>query len=270
MMIEELQPGEFSRVLPLYRVQPGCFPLISAVIQELQRGSILVDNRERPSVAVVITSFGFMLAVGSEHNQEFNAGLTTLLREGRLAPSYLLWSDPPANWSERLEAAGPGLVRKRERARFEFQQAKATWLDQEEAIQTGFTLQPLTAELLSQAEKFGLNLDSRFWSSATDLLEHGLGVCLVKDGQIASICYAAAVVDGVAEVDVATDKDLRAQGLANIVAQEFIRRSLGHGIMPTWDCFLENAGSMRLAEKLGFAEAYRYQFYSLNIPLPLP
>jgi RimJ/RimL family protein N-acetyltransferase len=128
-------------------------------------------------------------------------------------------------------------------------------------------MRKLDRELIPKTSKFNLDLDSRFWSSIQDVEENGLGFCLLKDGELVSICYAAAISDGLAEVDVITDEAYRGQGLGSLVSRQFIRECLLRGITPTWDCFSYNTNSQRLAERLGFSELVRYPFYSFNIPL---
>ncbi|HYH84637.1 MAG TPA: GNAT family N-acetyltransferase [Pyrinomonadaceae bacterium] len=269
-MSVELKSDEFARVLPLYRAAGACFPIISAVIQRRQRGQVFADRRESPASAFVVTNFGFALYLGDEGKVEFDEGLARLLAAGdAFRPSYLLWYAPPALWQAGLDALGSDLVRRRERVRFEFREERAAWLSERVECPDGFELKPLSAELIPKTEKFGVKLDSRFWASAADFVENSLGVCLLKDGEVASLCYAAAVADGLAEVDVVTDAEFRGRGLASVVTRQFIKECLRRGVAPTWDCFEYNAGSMRLAEKTGFVESRRYALYSFNVPINL-
>lgn len=268
MMTVELQPDEFARVLPLYREAGVCFPLISAVIQGGQRGQVFADRRELPSSALVVTDFGFMFLAGAEQNAPFDASLSRLFANGdALKPSYLMWYSPPAGWQRRLDEFGSEVVRRRERVRFEFREERAGWLAEPVECPDGFELKHASAELLPEAEKLGLKLDSRFWASAAEFVEHGLGVFLMRGDEVVSLCYAAAVADGLAEVDVATAPEFRERGLAGVVAKQFAKECLRRGVTPTWDCFEYNAGSMKLAEKLGFVETRRYPFYNFNVPL---
>jgi GNAT superfamily N-acetyltransferase len=250
----ELDTEDFPEVLPLYRSSGFRFPLISAVIQRQQRGQIFADRKTDPRSAVVINNFGFMywLGVGDDSSFQFTG----------IKPSYLLWYAPPHNWQDKLDAAG---ARRRERIRFEFRGRAGEPAN----VPAGFELRNLDLDLITKTSKFKLDLDSRFWSSAEDFVQNGLGVCLLKDDEIVSVCYAAAVSDGLAEVDVVTDEAYRAHGLATVVSREFIRECLVRGLKPTWDCFVYNTGSVRLAERLGFSELVRYPFYSFNIPLSL-
>ena len=265
-MIVELGAQKFPEVLARYRAGGKVFPLILAVLEGSQRGQVFVSDEG--GAAFVVNNFGFSCLIDSDEvDEQFERGLTELLAAdgGPVRSSYLLWYEPPARWQKKLDSSEK--VKRRERVRFEFRKEHASYLDEAAKFPDGFQLQAMTPDLLASSEKFALKLESRFWSSADDFIAHGLGVCLVKDGEVVSLCYAAAVADGLAEVDVVTDEKFRGHGLATIVAQEFNRRCLRNGINPTWDCFDYNTGSMKLAERLGFVEVRRYPFYSFNIPL---
>ena len=262
-MLVELQ--EYSEVLARYRAAGQVFPLILAVLEGSQRGQVFVSDKN--SAAFVVGNFGFSCLIeADEVDESFERGLTELLASrGPVRPSYLLWYEPPPRWQTKLDASES--VKRRERVRFEFREEGVPYLNETASCPARFQLQRMTPQLLTSAEKFGLGLESRFWSTTDDFIAHGLGVCLVKDGEVVSLCYGAAVAGGLAEVDVVTDAEFRGQGLGTIVAQEFNRLCLRNGISPTWDCFDYNTGSMKLAERLGFVEVRRYPFYSFNIPL---
>ena len=264
-MLVELGEQEFPKVLARYRAGGHVFPLILAVLEGSQRGQVFASDKN--GAAFVVGNFGFSCLIeADEVDASFERGLTELLAtRGPVRPSYLLWYEPPPRWQTKLDASES--VKKRERVRFEFRKEGASYFDETASCPAGFELQRMTPQLLASAEKFGLGLESRFWSSADDFIAHGLGVCLVKDGEVVSLCYAAAVADGLAEVDVVTDAQFRGHGLGTIVTQEFNRRCLRNGKSPTWDCFDYNTGSLKLAERLGFVEVRRYPFYSFNIPL---
>ncbi|MDQ0220661.1 GNAT family N-acetyltransferase [Peribacillus cavernae] len=64
-----------------------------------------------------------------------------------------------------------------------------------------------------------------------------------------------------AEIDIATHKDYRGQGLASVIAKAFIGYSLENKIVPTWDCDVSNKPSIKLAEKLGFVNPVEYSIF---------
>ncbi len=246
------------------------FPLILAVIQGQQYGQIFVDQQEPPQSAVVITNFGFMCSLGTEQNDGFNASLAELLgNRGSLRPSYLLWYVPPTLWQDRLDNVTPSSAKRRERVRLTFRADRADYLVAPAQCPAGFELKNLDADLIPQTEQLGVKLESRFWASAADFSENSLGVCLVRGAEIVSLCYAAAIADGLAEIDVVTHPDYRGRGLGILVAQQFIRECLRRGIVPTWDCFVSNSASLKLAHRLGFIETLAYPLYSFNVPLKL-
>lgn len=264
-MIVELDASEFHRVLPLYRSTKKCFPLISAVIQGKQQGQVFADQPENPSSALVVNKFGFICYIGLEQNQAFDESLVELLAAGKgLKANYLLWYWPPTSWQTYLEQLTSCNVRRRERIRFQFDVERASHLGERPHYPTEFELRQVDIELLPKAEKFGLALSSRFWSSATDFIKNGLGVCLLRNNEMISLCYSACVVDNLAEVDIVTDTAFRGQGLGLVVGQQFNRLCRQKGIMPTWDCFEHNIVSVKLAKTLGFTRANSYPFYSFN------
>ena len=267
-MIAALEPKDYASILPLYQDLESVFPLIGAVIQNQQRGQVFVDQPGSPASAVVITGFGFMSFLGTDQNEDFNSGLASLLADTtRIKPAYLLWYAPPAAWRQRLDALLPEPVRCRERARFEFRAELADFIHHGSRSPHGFELKRINEELLPKSEELGTNISSRFWSSGADFLKHGLGVGLVKDGKIVSMCYAACVDGGLAEIDIVTAPEYRGSGLGTLVARQFIKECLHDGVTPTWDCFTGNLASYKLAERLGFVSVRTYPFYNFNIPL---
>lgn len=233
-----------------------------AVVQQQQRGWVFVDNLARPISALVINNFGFMQLIGAKNSDnnlyEFFKSPTNSI------PAYLLWYSPPLQIQKILD--GFNQVRRRERVRFVF---KKKAFENPVECPAGFTVQRLNKESIEMAETLNLEIGSRFWASTNDFLEHGIGTCLIKDGHIVSLCYSACVVDNLAEIDVVTQEEYRGMGLAVIATQNFITECVRRGITPTWDCFINNTASMKLAVKLGFEEERTYPFYSFNTPLTL-
>ena len=265
-MIVELAPDNLSKVMGLYRSSEFRFPLISAVLEGKQRGQVFADDENNPQSAIVINNFGFMFYVGRT-NPDFNVSLSELFEStGRIKRSYLLWYTPPATWQEKLSNLGQERARVRERIRFEFRGDRTRYLNEAIVSPPGFEVRNLEGELIPQTKKLGVNIEG-FWSSAEDLEKNGVSFCIVKGDEVVSVCYAAAISEGLAEVDVATDETFRGRGLAEIVSRHFIRECLIREITPTWDCFAYNTGSLRLATRLGFRELVRYPFYSFNVPL---
>jgi RimJ/RimL family protein N-acetyltransferase len=266
-MLEPLPPSRYSELLPLNGTGETAFPIVAAVLEGRQRGQVL-GAADGAGPALVVNHFGFMRLLEEQPDPAFDAGLTQLFAEPAQLPSrYLLWYDPPGRWQERLDRIGDR-VRRRERMRFAFSR-EAYGRAEEEPLPPGFAIAAMDAASFPKAGKFGLDLGGRFWASPDDFLTNAMPICVLHEGEIASLCYAAAVGGRAAEVDVVTDPAFAGLGLATAAARRFMHTSLARGITPAWDCFTYNEGSMRLAGKLGFVPHRTYAFYTFNIPVAL-
>jgi RimJ/RimL family protein N-acetyltransferase len=262
-VLEELPPERFGELIPLYEEVGGMFPIIRAVLEGGQRGQVFASADR--GCAFIVNGFGFARLLERDGGAHDDQLLAMLSAPGPIRPSYILWYDPPARWQERLRTFEN--IRVRERLRYDFRLQRAAYVDDAEQLPAGSELHMVDAALLPKAEKFGLALDSRFWSSAEDFVANALPVAVVQGGEIASLCYAAAVGGNLAEVDVVTDEAIRGAGLGSMAARQFVRECVRRGITPAWDCFTYNQGSMKLAEKLGFVPLTTYNFYTFNIPV---
>jgi RimJ/RimL family protein N-acetyltransferase len=111
---------------------------------------------------------------------------------------------------------------------------------------------------------FGLHLESRFWSSKKDFLDHAMPVGLMdENGQPAAVCYSAANSSGLAEIDIYTAENYRKKGLGKLATSLFINECIQHDLTPNWDCFAENKGSFNLAICMGFTAVRAYNFLSI-------
>lgn len=113
------------------------------------------------------------------------------------------------------------------------------------------------------AEKFPLDLFHRFWSEEQDFIENSMAVTLKVQEEIVSICYSAAVSNGISEIDVYTSENRRGKGYASLTASVFINNCISESIIPNWDCFKENTSSLKTALSLGFENTKEYKLLSI-------
>jgi RimJ/RimL family protein N-acetyltransferase len=263
-VIFKLDENDFEKMLPLYLNKEVIFPLILSVIQKKQRGWVFVNNPVEPVSAIIVTKSGFMQLVGTENDKGFESDVFEFFKlPNPDLPTYLLWYLPSFQAQKKLDEYIPQYVRRRERVRFVFKNQIENLVQ----CRPGFSVRFLERDLIQKVEHFNLDIGSRFWSSIDDFLENGIGACVIKDDEIVSLCYSACIVNNLAEVDVVTQEEYRGMGLAVIAAQNFMSECVRRGITPTWDCFVNNVPSMRLAILLGYTKTVAYPFYSFNIPL---
>jgi GNAT superfamily N-acetyltransferase len=241
------------------------FPLIRAVLAGCQDGDILADDDQQPTVVLVVTKFGFTYAFGEEADEEQWRDLVgTLFTHENLKNRYLLWYDPPPLCRYVLTTLQGEVARQRTRIRFKFDSKCWDNEFQDEGLSARGEVRKVGRQTLAKLSRFTLDIGARFWRSEQEFLDQGFGFVAEIDDEVASICYSACVVNGMAEIDVATLENYRGQGLAGAVCQAFIGHCRRERITPTWDCFDYNKASCRLATRLGFEEVKRYPFYTLN------
>ena len=128
----------------------------------------------------------------------------------------------------------------------------------------GFTLNMITGANFDFISALDLGITSRFWDSKADFVNHSNGVVIFNSsGEPVCICYAAAIANGMAEIDILTKEDHRNRGLAKFAVAGFVNNCINKNIIPNWDCFEENEASLKTARRLFFEEVKRYRFLSL-------
>lgn len=245
-----------------YRHHEAFFPLIGAVLLDLQNGVVFGDRAIAPRRVYVEHAFGFAQVFGAD-----DVGFDESLRQ------YLLVDRPFAPAKVRLYTPaepeflrGPEFDRERsERQRFVLGKERVASPQRQDLLAgEGIEIREILAADVAKAdEQFGVV--RRFWRSVDDFITSSLATVAWLDGQPAAICYAAAVADGLAEIDVLTRPEYRDCGLGKRVVLAFGDSCSARGLRPVWDCFTNNAGSMALARSCGFVPSRpAYSFYTLS------
>lgn len=103
-----------------------------------------------------------------------------------------------------------------------------------------------------------------FWDSADDFLENGVGFSLFYDNKLASTAYSAFIHDDKLEIGIETVAEFRGKGFAQYTCSSLIDYCVENRYEPIWACKLENIGSYKLAQKLGFEPSSEIFFYRLS------
>lgn len=245
-----------------YRRHEAYFPLIGAVLLDQQDGFVLVDDSLPPRRFYVEHTFGFAQVFGCE-DAEFDEALRQyLVVEKSFAASKVRLYTPIEPAFLRRPEFAPART---ERQRFILDPGhmeRAGDLDALDAPR--IEIKSVQAGDLGVIdERFGVV--RRFWRSESDFIDSAHAVVAWVSGSPVSICYAAAIAEGLAEIDVLTLEQYRRIGLGKRIVHVFSQHCLSQGLKPVWDCFTNNAGSMALSKSCGF-EPLRaaYPFYTLN------
>lgn len=92
--------------------------------------------------------------------------------------------------------------------------------------------------------------------------ELGLGVVVVKDGELIAGASSYSTYDNGIEIEIDTREDHRRKGLAYACGAKLILECLKKGLYPSWDA--HNRWSVALAEKLGYHFSHEYVAYEVR------
>lgn len=90
----------------------------------------------------------------------------------------------------------------------------------------------------------------------------GLGVVVLKDGELVSGASSYCRYNEGIEIEIDTREDHRRKGLAYVCGAKLILECLKKGLYPSWDA--QNKWSLALAEKLGYHFSHEYAAFEIR------
>jgi RimJ/RimL family protein N-acetyltransferase len=270
-MIYELKQADYHKVKPLFESLATYNVAISALLDGINPGSILVDDPDTPQSAFMQTVECQHLA-GNPQNQTFITALNRHFHE------HYFTDDPTSNgdfyfcvpddWvapiADVLTPRVPLTVRRRH---YSCTQLKyANW---REHIPDGFSVRRIDDNLFDSDDLIIppdiLKWMRWNWGNREQYREHGFGFCTLHGNKVVSWSLADCVSGKRCEIGIRTDADYRQQGLAAITAAAAVDYALTNGFVSVgWHCDDANSGSWKTAEKVGFAKERDYtQYYAL-------
>ncbi|NND81372.1 MAG: GNAT family N-acetyltransferase [Gammaproteobacteria bacterium] len=250
--------GDRSKLLAFCQENKLFFPIIGAVIEGTQEGSVYANSEANPSSFFVVHKFGFAQFIEFYPDDEFAnriIGELFLAKDNRKFRIY----DVDERGKSRLRSLDlqSGInIQNGTRERFVYPTAEKKPNSRLASAVTEQNFEEVN-------DVFQLNLETRFWNNAKQALEYGIPV-LVTDGELASICYGAAVSGAWIEIDVTTRESMRHKGYGNLAVCAFVNRALNNKLIPCWDCYSDNPASLELAKSVGFEHISTYSFYIVS------
>ncbi|MDM0028694.1 GNAT family N-acetyltransferase [Variovorax saccharolyticus] len=246
----------------LYLRHGAYFPLIAAVLNGTQAGVVYADRQDDPSQVYVEHAFGFAQVFGvSVPDFEQSLRRYWLVDKGFSCAKVRLYTPHCPSFLHSGEYENLRSWRQH----FQLDASRVGMID--EAVQPDVKKLKLVHADASNVASIedAFQVVSRFWLSPDDWANYSNAVLALVDGQPAALCYAAAIADNKAEIDVLTLPAYRHLGLAKSVVHAFIRRCLAQALQPLWDCFTNNAASMALCRTTGFVPLGEpYPFFTIN------
>lgn len=251
-----LKPKQLSAAASLYGQSSEFFPIIGAVLNGQQDGWVYADDAASPRSVYVEHKFGFSQFFGNmeTYGERFLFD-RFIINKDFYAPKIRLYGATVPAWLD--EDAYRQFRSERQR----FKLGHKTDIDP--ASDDRVEVRALNSADIVLVEKLGIL--SRFWQSDQEFVDNANAFVAMVEGELAAICYAAAISNGAAEIDVMTLDTFRNRGFAKMVVSAFVKRCAILDIEPLWDCFTNNSGSVNTATACGFVNSSSpYPFFTIG------
>lgn len=106
------------------------------------------------------------------------------------------------------------------------------------------------------------------WGGGKELARSGYGWGAWVDGRLAAVACSFFVGNDYEDIGVATEAQFRRSGLSTVCAYELCLDIIARGRTPSWTTSTDNAGSWRVAEKLGFVHQRHDWLYIVGRSVP--
>ncbi|BCA94975.1 hypothetical protein TUM19329_13360 [Legionella antarctica] len=222
---------------------------------------VYVDDADSPSQIYVEHSFGFAQLFGDSHELfEKNLSYYLLVNMCFHADKIRLYAPSPPKWLNLSQDESWRSYRQRfaiDTNHFTREQSPSLHQEKIKVEQVN----EMNIGLISEA--FGVV--RHFWRNAEDFIVRSNAVVIFYEGKPASICYSAAQASNRVEIDVLTLPEYRNLGLGKQAVNHFVLRCFDLSLIPLWDCFTNNSGSMMLCKSIGFYPITDpYPFFTIN------
>ena len=272
-LLDEKFYGQLTNVLKQVRIN-NLFA--RSVIEKKISGQVFVDNFENPKTFYVVHPYGMSLLFGDSQNAEFNNKfLEYSLNSNKIRDNYEWMQAYPGDWdkvlselfsnrmikaAENKEIKESGIIELNTRINFRFNRDKY-FLNKKMIL-------PQTCAIVRTDKKIyeemtGSVIPSYFWNTADDFINNGIGFSLLCSKKLAATAYSAFIHNSKLEIGIETIPEFRGKGFAQLACSALIDYCIEKDYEPVWACKLENTGSCRLAEKLGFEVSGAIPYYRL-------
>jgi RimJ/RimL family protein N-acetyltransferase len=266
-MIQELPRDQFEKARPLF--QPlAHFPFCTAVLVGIHPGRVFVDCLDDLRSSCVVRDDGWAFLAGDAGNHAFNQEVNRQVREALAGQFGAFFICHPQDWGGQL----PTIFAPQEPipCRRRHYVGRTVPFDWRAAVPDGFAVVRLEPALLEQP---GLRVPEplqetlAFWQANAHPSFQDYGFAVLRHGEapeVVSWVTVDAVIDGLGDAGLFTVEAYRQRGLATVATAAAVEYGLSHGLSAiNWTCMAGNAGSIRIAEKLGFERLQDHLLYDL-------
>jgi len=248
-----------------------------SVAEQNVTGKVYVDSTDNPQTMYIVHPHGMSLLLGKSDNKDFNQVFRDYALNKDHSRTHIEWMQAyPDNWhpvinglfkdqlisaSDNIDKKTVNTIELNTRINFKFNHSK--YMELRTKVNLGeYDIKRTTVDIFHKME--GTVVPSHFWNNADDFYRNGAGFSLFCDDTLVSTAYSAFVHDNMLEIGIETKEHFRNRGFAILASMSLIDYCLEKNLEPIWSCRLENTGSCKLAQKLGFEIALKIPYYRLS------
>jgi GNAT superfamily N-acetyltransferase len=248
-----------------------------SVIEKKISGKVYVDKIESPKTFYVVHPYGMSLLFGDSQNIDFNKKfLDYSLNLNKTRDRHEWMQAYPHDWDSVLvELYNNRMIKtennheQKENEIIELNTRINFIFNREKYIINKKQILPQDCEIVKTDKNIyenmtGTVIPSYFWDTADDFIKNGIGFSLLSNKKLAATAYSAFIHDDKLELGIETIPEFRGNGFAQMACSALIDYCIENHYEPVWACRLENTGSHRLAEKLGFEVNKMIPYYRLS------
>jgi len=272
-----LDKSDYGKVIqPLKKVTINTL-FARAVIEQTVTGKIYVDDPINSKTFYVVHPYGMTLLFGDSDNEKFNETFKDYALNKDKSRNKFEWMQVfPNKWdnvlsslfkdslmksSDNTEKAEKGIVELNTRVNFKFNFTKRQSLSTQ-IIDKDISIVRANGQMFQDMQ--GGVVPLHFWDSEEAFLKNGVAFALFYKGELASMSFSSYWFDNDFEMGIETKEKFRGKGFAELVCRAIIDYCVENKYEPIWSCRLENIGSYKLAQKLGFEPTLYSPYYRLS------
>ncbi|HEX2621501.1 MAG TPA: GNAT family N-acetyltransferase [Phototrophicaceae bacterium] len=250
----EINPAQMTDTLrSFFKVEtaPGGLRF-AAVLAGDNRGKIWTNHPEQPTWGIVQEgAFGTLYLEGN-----FPDGFLTDFIKDRQQYGEVLYGF----WAEDAEALEAQFPPAPYNGHVFESDTRSTTVDLKpylERVPEGCVMRTVDTEWFPRIQDY--QFYSEMFGSPERALERGFGFCLTRGEAVVCEAFAGTSADGVIEIGVNTWDGQRQKGYGTLVCAHVITEAERRGYSTYWNCAAQNAASVALAHKLGYAPMKQYR-----------
>ncbi|OZI13195.1 GNAT family N-acetyltransferase [Bacillaceae bacterium SAS-127] len=263
-MIYKLQKKNYQRVRALLQTTEQKNDLtLNAMINGTNRGTIYVDDIEKPRTAMIDVTGVITMFIGDATNEKFIPPLRDFIDNQLKEDTYESCGGTHFLTVVKEESWEKALLEVISHKDFEIDYEWYYRFDEScfyslkesyKPLPEGYVIRRIDADVISNdPDEVMSDVLKEFWYSVEDFLEKGFGYCVMKEGRIVSACLSCCVNGKGHEISVETyDDEEQNKGLATSVCAVYLEHCIERGLVPHWSTLETNIESKQLAKKLGF------------------